>query len=62
MYRSGNQLRFGTEEERIVIAKDASIQNEDTYDLSDPRHPLNKRRRAEGEIQAPRKRKERTRN
>ncbi len=28
-------------------AKDASIQNEDTFDIYDPRNPLTKRRREE---------------
>lgn len=47
---------YNDAEERIVTAKDASVKNEDTYDITDPRHPLNIRRRAEGEVQAPKKR------
>ncbi len=33
----------------MVLAKDANMQNEDTFDIYDPRNPLNKRRRGEGE-------------
>lgn len=28
-----------------VLAKDASVENEDTFDIYDPRNPINKRRR-----------------
>eukprot|EP00731_Ephydatia_muelleri_P018119 Em0011g159a len=42
----GCQLRF--DEERLIVAKDANRQNEDTYHIYDPRNPLNKRRRGEG--------------
>ena len=30
-----------------MVAKDASVQNEDTFDIYDPRNPINKRRRME---------------
>ena len=30
---------------RAREAKDASVQNEDTYEIFDPRNPINKRRR-----------------
>ena len=33
---------------KILIAKDANMQNEDTFDIYDPRNPINKRRREEG--------------
>lgn len=37
-----------TGEDEIVLARDANIRNEEEwYDLSDPRNPLNKRRRGE---------------
>lgn len=45
-HRLGCQLRF--DEERLIVAKDANRQNEDTYHIYDPRNPLNKRRRGEG--------------
>ena len=44
--RLTHRLSFETEE-KIVRAKDANIQNEDTFDIYDPRNPLNKRRRGE---------------
>lgn len=44
----GHQITVEDGEDRVVLAKDANVQNEDTYDISDPRHPLNKRRREEG--------------
>ena len=47
IFRLVGQLSF--EEERLILAKDANIKNEDTYDIYDPRNPLNKRRRGEGE-------------
>ena len=34
-------------EERWALARDTSVQNEDTFDIYDPRNPLNKRRREE---------------
>ena len=33
---------------KILIAKDANMQNEDTFDIYDPHNPINKRRREEG--------------
>ncbi|XP_065838064.1 spliceosome-associated protein CWC27 homolog isoform X2 [Oscarella lobularis] len=33
------------EEKRIVLAKDAAVVNEDTFDIFDPRNPINMRRR-----------------
>lgn len=45
LFRLGHRLTFT--EERWAVAKDASIQNEDTFDIYDPRNPLNKRRREE---------------
>lgn len=44
--RLTHRLSFETEE-KIVRAKDANVQNEDTFDIYDPRNPLNKRRRGE---------------
>ena len=35
----------------MVVAKDASIQNEDTFDIYDPRNPINKRRREENKVE-----------
>ena len=31
-----------------MLAKDASVENEDTFDIYDPRNPINKRRRQKG--------------
>ena len=42
-----HRLTFESDE-KLVLAKDANIQNEDTFDIYDPRNPLNKRRREEG--------------
>ena len=50
------------DDDKVVLAKDANLQGEDTYDITDPRHPLNKRRREEGASQMPRKQRGRTRN
>ncbi len=44
--RFKNQLQFSMEE-RLVLAKDANKKDEDTYDIYDPRNPINKRRRGE---------------
>ena len=44
--RLKHRLTFESEE-KLVLAKDANIQNEDTFDIYDPRNPLNKRRRGE---------------
>jgi len=33
------------------VSKDASVQNEDTFDIYDPRNPINKRRREDGKQQ-----------
>ena len=60
--RFSHQITFRDAEDRVVVAKDANMQGEDTYDITDPRHPLNKRRRAEGEALPTKKRRERTRN
>lgn len=39
-----------TKEEETVLAKDANLRNEeDWYDIYDPRNPINKRRREAGE-------------
>ena len=45
-YRLKHRLTFESDE-KLVLAKDANIQNEDTFDIYDPRNPLNKRRRGE---------------
>ena len=45
-YRLKHRLTFETDE-KLVLAKDANVQNEDTFDIYDPRNPLNKRRRGE---------------
>ena len=39
-----------------MVAKDANVQNEDTFDIYDPRNPINKRRRDEGVAEAKRTR------
>lgn len=40
-----------------MLAKDVNLAvNEDTYDLHDPRNPLNKRRRGEDTAKPPRRR------
>lgn len=54
LYRLKHKLEFT--EERLVVAKDANIQNEDTFDIYDPRNPLNKRRRGENEKESKRSR------
>jgi peptidyl-prolyl cis-trans isomerase SDCCAG10 len=41
-----HRLTFESDE-KLVLAKDANIHNEDTFDIYDPRNPLNKRRRGE---------------
>lgn len=41
------------EEERLVVAKDANVRNEDSFDIYDPRNPINKRRREEGKPEKP---------
>jgi hypothetical protein len=58
--RFSHQISFGDTE--VVVAKDANIETEDRYDITDPRHPLNKRRRAEGEAQPSKRKRDRTRN
>ena len=35
-------------EDEVVLAKDANLQGEDTFDIYDPRNPLNMRHRGEG--------------
>ena len=40
--RMSHQLKFESHE---VKAKDANIRNEDTFDIYDPRNPINERRR-----------------
>lgn len=47
-----HELRCQKEEEgRTVLAKDANMRNEeDWYDIYDPRNPINKRRREAGLI------------
>ena len=47
--RLNQTLQFRTED-KVVMAKDANKQDEDTYDIHDPRNPLNKRRREEGGV------------
>lgn len=32
-----------------VLARDANMKSDDWYDITDPRHPINKRRRLENE-------------
>ncbi|XP_055334446.1 spliceosome-associated protein CWC27 homolog [Paramacrobiotus metropolitanus] len=49
-----NKLSF--EEERLVLAKDASLKADDWYDLYDPRNPINRRKR-EGKNEESTKRK-----
>lgn len=55
LYRLKHRLTFESEE-KLVLAKDANIQNEDTFDIYDPRNPLNKRRRGEQSSKADRQR------
>ena len=45
-FRLSHQIAF-KDEEHLVLAKDASVTTADTYDIHDPRNPLNIRRRAE---------------
>ena len=46
LYRMSHRLVF--EDDRIVKAKDVNaIASEDTYDIFDPRNPINVRRREE---------------
>ena len=47
-FRLGHQLTFKNDEDMVVVAKDANKQDEDTFDIFDPRNPLNKRRREGG--------------
>ena len=47
--RLSHRLTFS--EERWAVSKDASVQNEDTFDIYDPRNPINKRRREDGKQQ-----------
>ena len=54
-YRLKHRLTFESEE-KLVLAKDANVQNEDTFDIYDPRNPLNKRRRGEENAKAERQR------
>jgi len=35
------------DDQKVVLAKDANIPSTDRYDLSDPRNPINERRRNE---------------
>ena len=43
-------------EEQLILAKDANLRNEeDWYDIYDPRNPINKRRREEGLDNVPKK-------
>ena len=43
-------------EEELVLAKDANLRNEeDWYDIYDPRNPINKRRREEGVVKETKK-------
>ena len=51
-FRLGHQLTFKNNEDMVVVAKDANKQDEDAFDIFDPRNPLNKetlRRRSERE-------------
>ena len=59
--RLGHHLAF-PEEDQPIKAKDASVQNEDTYDIYDPRNPINKRRREENKRASTRQKRERTRH
>ena len=45
--RLKHKLEFN-DEKTVMVAKDANIQNEDTFDMYDPRNPINKRRREDG--------------
>lgn len=50
-----HQMHCQKEEEQI-LAKDANLRNEeDWYDIYDPRNPINKRRREEGLEKVPKK-------
>ena len=51
--RLKHRLEFA-DEKTVMVAKDANIQNEDTFDIYDPRNPINKRRRDEGVAEAKR--------
>ena len=47
MYRATNTLRFDANTAAAALAKDANVQGADTFDIYDPRNPMNKRRREE---------------
>ncbi|VDP18580.1 unnamed protein product [Soboliphyme baturini] len=49
--------KFVAKEEALVPAKNVHVYNEDTYDINDPRNPINKRRR-EPDTKKGRRRKE----
>ena len=53
-----HHLQF--ENDDPILAKDANVQNTDTYDIYDPRNPLNKRRREADKIEMMNLRKGRT--
>ena len=53
--RLKHKLEFA-DEKVVAVAKDANVQNEDTFDIYDPRNPINKRRREEGVEEAKRAR------
>ena len=55
--RLKHRLQFA-EEKTVLVTKDANVQNEDTFDIYDPRNPINKRRREEGVAEAKRMREE----
>ncbi|KAG1660616.1 Spliceosome-associated protein CWC27 [Nymphon striatum] len=44
----GHELRF--EDKGPVVAKDASLDNSESFEMFDPRNPMNKRRREKGKV------------
>ena len=59
--RFSRQMAF-KDEDKLVLAKDANVMNENTFDIHDPRNPLNIRRRGEDAGKPAKQRRERTKN
>lgn len=56
-FRATHSLRF--EDHGPVLAKDANMEGADTFDIFDPRNPMNKRRREESKRKSSRGDRER---
>ncbi len=55
-----HHLKFETD--APILAKDANIQSVDTFDIHDPRNPLNQRRREADKIETMKLRKNKNNN